>query len=134
VLLTAPGANSIAVSTDHGVTWAVRQFATPLGGLIALSSVANYANGRFIVQTSQPAGIYTIISTDLIGWLITADIAVNVNGGQDGTFAYKGGVYLHNPYASITTAFTLTEDATYMRLPYTVQTMPFNKTEFIKVA
>jgi hypothetical protein len=127
--------NAIYTSLDHGVTWSQRLFANPLaaGGIIALSNsgAPSYTNGRFFLPTVS--GVL-LVSTDLIGWAFAdTPTAIAYTAG----IAYKGSVYLCNVDNSTTAAYTLTEDTTYMRLPYPSQGGPANSwnnnMSFIKV-
>jgi hypothetical protein len=124
--------NSLVVSLDHGATWSIKILYDATGAVIpfaaATNSVANYTNGRFIVLGA--ASQLSVISTDLVGWTVSGDFAL----GNTGTVSHKSGVYLQNVTFNSTAASTLTEDATYMRLPYTVPSgAQGNKTDFIKV-
>jgi hypothetical protein len=133
VLWADGNSNLIYTSVNHGVDWTQRQFSLPSGVINLTGSVVpSYTNGRFFL-TSSTSGTWS--SIDLVGWLNT-DIPNAVTFGS--TINYKAGVYLVNANASTPAAYTLTEDTTYLRLPYggqnSVSTTTWNNfMPFIKV-
>ena len=129
----------IFTSLDNGVTWSVRGFSSVFTAsspvmISSASGTATYTNGRFFMTLGGGSINQTLSSTDLVGWAyIELPQAVLIGA----TVSYKSGVYLCNADNSSTASYTLTEDTTYMRLPYPMQNvngswnnfMPFIKVQ-----
>lgn len=118
-------AGRVFTSLDHGVTWNVRSFAavgpsTAAPSILAFqtAATANYTNGRFFITGQSNSQAYTYVSTDSIAWTLM-DFSQTYSFAA--TFSFKAGVYLVNPNAAGATAFTLTEDTTFIKLPYGAQ-------------
>ena len=135
----------VLTSTDHGANWSVRNFSQQFMGasgqgyldFSTSGSTPSFTNGRFFITGSVGGSLpITFASADLVGWA-QLEYQVGVTGLS--TWSHKSGVYLVNADNSSSSAFTLTEDTNYMRLPHPAQMTTGNTTTannlmpFIKV-